>query len=74
MRTYTKFLIITFMKSFFYVFLIILSLVFILNILSEIEFFREIDVEPLFPLYLSLLNSPSLIFEVACLSKHIFKS
>ena len=64
MRTYTKFLIITFMKSFFYVFLIILSLVFILNILSEIEFFREIDVEPLFPLYLSLLNSPSLIFEM----------
>ena len=59
MRTYTKFLIKTFMKSFFYVFLIILSLVFILNILSEIEFFREIDVEPLFPLYLSLLNSPS---------------
>ena len=64
MRTYTKFLIKTFMKSFFYVFLIILSLVFILNILSEIEFFREIDVEPLFPLYLSLLNSPSLIFEM----------
>ena len=64
MKTYTKFLIQTFIKSFFYVFLIILSLVFILNILSEIEFFREIQTEPLFPLYLSLLNSPSLIFEM----------
>ena len=64
MKTYTKFLIQTFVKSFFYVFLIILSLVFILNILSEIEFFREIETEPLFPLYLSLLNSPSLIFEM----------
>ena len=64
MKTYIKFLIQTFIKSFFYVFLIILSLVFILNILSEIEFFREIETEPLFPLYLSLLNSPSLIFEM----------
>ena len=64
MKTYIKFLIQTFLKSFFYVFLIILSLVFILNILSEIEFFREIEIEPLFPLYLSLLNSPSLIFEM----------
>ena len=64
MKTYIKFLIQTFIKSFFYVFLIILSLVFILNILSEIEFFREVEIEPLFPLYLSLLNSPSLIFEM----------
>ena len=64
MKTYIKFLIQTFLKSFFYVFLIILSLVFILNILSEIEFFREIEIEPLFPLYLSILNSPSLIFEM----------
>ena len=64
MKTYVKFLIQTFLKSFFYVFLIILSLVFILNILSEIEFFREVEIEPLFPLYLSLLNSPSLIFEM----------
>ena len=64
MKTYIKFLVQTFLKSFFYVFLVILSLVFILNILSEIEFFREIETEPLFPLYLSLLNSPSLIFEM----------
>ena len=64
MKTYIKFLVQTFLKSFFYVFLVILSLVFILNILSEIEFFREIETESLFPLYLSLLNSPSLIFEM----------
>ena len=64
MKTYIKFLIQTFLKSFFYVFLIILSLVFILNILTEIEFFREIETDPSFPLYLSLLNSPSLIFEM----------
>ena len=64
MKTYIKFLISVFLKSFLFVFLIMLSLVFILNMLSELEFFREIDVKSLFPLYLSILNSPSLIFEM----------
>ncbi len=64
MKTYIKFLLQTFLRSFLYVFLVILSLVFILNILSEIEFFREIETKPIFPLYLSLLNSPSLIFDM----------
>ena len=64
MKTYIKFLINVFLKSFLYVFLIMLSLVFILNMLSELEFFREIDVKSSFPLYLSILNSPSLIFEM----------
>ena len=64
MKTYIKFLINSFFKSFLYVFLIILSLVFVLNILSELEFFRDIEVKPSFPIYLSLLNSPSLIFEM----------
>ena len=64
MKTYIKFLLQTFLRSFLYVFLVILSLVFVLNILSEIEFFREIETKPIFPLYLSLLNSPSLIFDM----------
>ena len=64
MKTYIRFLLQTFLRSFLYVFLVILSLVFILNILSEIEFFREIETKPIFPLYLSLLNSPSLIFDM----------
>ena len=40
------------------------SLVIILNILSELEFFRSTSVSLFFPIYLSLLNSPSLIFEM----------
>ena len=40
------------------------SLIFILNLLSEIEFFREMDANSYFPIYLSLLNSPTLIFEM----------
>lgn len=65
MKTYVKFLSIQFIKNFLYVFLIILSFVFILNTLSELEFFRDFDqADSYLPLYLSILNSPSLIFEM----------
>ena len=64
MKIYIKYLITAFSKSFLYVFLVILSLVFILSILTELEFFREIEVKPLFPIYLSLLNAPTIIFEM----------
>ena len=40
------------------------SLILILNILSEIEFFKNYEVKSYFPLYVSLLNSPDLIFEM----------
>ena len=40
------------------------SLVLILNLLSELDFFKNINVNTYFPLYLSLLNSVSLIFEM----------
>ena len=40
------------------------SLVFLLNILSELEFFKELEVSITFALFLSLINSPSLIFEM----------
>jgi len=41
-----------------------ISLVFILNILKEIEFFNNKEVNSLYPIYLSLMNSPSVIFEM----------
>ena len=64
MKTYIKFLIYTFLKSFINIFLIMLSLVFILNILKEIEFFSGVDTNMIFPIYLSLMSSPSIIFEM----------
>ena len=64
MNTYTKFLINGFIKSFFNVFFIMISLVFILNILKEIEFFSNKEVNSLYPIYLSLMSSPSIIFEM----------
>ena len=64
MKTYTKYIINIFLNSLVFVFLIITSLVFILNLLSEIEFFKNEDVSINLSIFLSFLNSPSLIFEL----------
>src|SRR5210317_1799910 len=64
MKTYTKFLINGFIKSFLNVFLVMVSLVFILNILKEIEFFSNKEVNSLYPIYLSFMSSPSIVFEM----------
>ena len=64
MKTYIKFLSKIYLNSFFYVSLIMFSLIFILNLLSELDFFKDINVNSYFPIYLSLLNSPTFIFEM----------
>jgi len=64
MKTYIQFIILGFLKSFLNIFLIMLSLVFVLNILQEIEFFNNKNVGSIYPIYLSLMNTPSIIFEM----------
>ncbi len=64
MKTYINFISSIFLRSFVFVFLIIFSLVFIINLLTELEFFKDIDVSLFFTIYLSLINSPSMIFEI----------
>ncbi|MBD1162793.1 LptF/LptG family permease [Pelagibacterales bacterium SAG-MED12] len=46
------------------IFLIFFSLIFILNLLTELEFFKEIQVSSFYPLYLSLINTPMFVFEM----------
>ena len=64
MKTYIKSLTKGFLKSFLNVFFTMTSLVFILNILQEIEFLSNQEVNSFYPVYLSLMNSPSIIFEM----------
>ena len=64
MNTYLKFLSINYIKSIIYVFAVMFCLVIILNILSEIEVFKNNNVNSLVPIYLALLNSFDLIFEM----------
>ena len=64
MKTYKKFISIIFLRSVLYVSSIIFSLIFILNLLSEFEFFKNLNVNTSFPIFLSLLNSPDLLFQM----------
>ena len=64
MKTYIKYLLKLFLNSTLFVFFIMTSLVIILNILSEIEFFKIYEVDSFFPIYLSLLNAPALVFDM----------
>ena len=64
MKNYTKFIVSIFLNSIFNVFLIMFSLIFILNLLTELEFFKNIQVSIYYPLYFSFLNTPSFIFDV----------
>ena len=64
MKTYIKFLINGFLRSFLNVFFVMLGLVFILNILKEIEFLNNTNVSTIYPVYLSFMNSPSIVFEM----------
>ena len=64
MKIYIQFIVKNFLKSLLFVSSIIFCLIFILNLLTEFEFFREIKIKYYFPIYLSLLNSPSLMFEM----------
>ena len=50
MKTYIKFLITNYLK-FLNIFLIMITLVFILNILKEIEFFNNVNVSPFYPVF-----------------------
>ena len=64
MKTYIKFIIFLFFKSFLYILGVVFSLVFIINLLSELDFFRNLEVENYFPVFLSILNSPDMIFQM----------
>tara|TARA_B100000575_G_scaffold247177_1_gene212520 strand:+ start:1140 stop:2213 length:1074 start_codon:yes stop_codon:yes gene_type:complete len=64
MNTYTRFLVRTYLLSFLNVFFIFFCLIYILNLLTELEFFKQTSVKAYFPLYLSLINTPMFVFEM----------
>ena len=64
MKIYIFFLIKSFLSSILNIFFIMFSLIFILNLISEIDYFEKIKVENYFLIYLTFLNTPNLIFEI----------
>ena len=64
MKTYIKFLINLFNKSFLKVFIVFFIIILITNVLEQVEFFKEIKLNFFYLIFLSFLNTPSIIFDI----------
>jgi len=64
MKIYIKFLINLLNISFFKVFSIFFIVILLTNILEQIDFFKNIDISFFYLVFLSFLNTPSILFEI----------
>jgi lipopolysaccharide export system permease protein len=64
MKTYIKFLINLFNVSFIKIFTIFFVIILITNILEQVEFFKDIDLSFPYLVFLSFLNTPSVLFQI----------
>ena len=64
MKTHLKFLINLFNVSFFKVFMIFLVIILITGMLEQAEFFKDFNLSFFYLIFLSFLNTPSLLFEI----------
>ena len=63
-KTYQNYIIKSYLKNIVLVSVVFLCLVFFLNIMGEIKFFENFNVGIYYPTLLTLLNSPSVLFEI----------
>ena len=63
-KTFELYLILLFAKKILNTFLIFFTLIFILNLFEEINFFKDLQTNPFFPIILSGLNAPATLFEI----------
>ncbi len=64
LKLYQSYILKSFLYYFFLVSVIFLILTFFLNILEEITFFQKFNLNILYPLFLTFLNTPSLLYEI----------
>ena len=64
MNIYIKFLINLFNTSFWKVFSIFFIIILIVNILEQVEFFNDFNISFFYLIFLSFLNTPSIVFEI----------
>ena len=64
MKTYIKFIINLFNTSLLKVFIIFFFIILISNVLEQVEFFKKIDIDFFYLLFLSFLNTPNIVFEI----------
>ena len=63
-NTYKKYILSLFSKTLVEITLIFFSLILILNLFEEINFLKSENVGSYYPIFLSLLNTPSIIFDI----------
>ncbi len=63
-KTYQIYLSKVFTSTLLKTFFVFLSLAFILNIFEEINFFKDLKVSITLPIFLTLLNTPSILFDI----------
>ena len=63
-KTFELYLILLFLKKILNTFLIFFTLIFILNLFEEINFFKDLQTNIFFPIILSGLNAPATLFEI----------
>ena len=63
-KTLNKYLIKLFLKKFINISLVFFALIFILSIFDEISFFKDTNTKIFFPFFMTILNTPSTIFEI----------
>ena len=63
-NTYKKYIINLFSKTLIEVILVFFSLILIINLFEEINFLRDQNVSGYYPVFLALLNAPSIIFDI----------
>ena len=63
-KEYQKYIINNFLSTFGKIFTVFLCLAFVLTIFEEISFFKDIKISFLVPFFLTLLNIPSVLYEI----------
>ena len=64
LKTYQIYIINNFLKKFISISLIFLALIIILGSFEEISFFKDLDVNFIFPYFMTLINSPITLYEI----------
>ena len=64
LHTYKKYILFLFLKTLVEITIVFFSLILIINLFEEINFLKNQDVFGLYPIFLSFLNAPSVIFDI----------
>ena len=62
--TYKKYILKEFIKSLVKILIVFFFLIVISNLFEELSFVEKLNLNPLYPLFLSVLNAPSVIFDI----------